>query len=302
MTTMLTPIFLPLEQGSQEWLDFRKNKIGGTLIASLMQVDGAKNPDIVLDELITGKVTKFSAYSMQLMEAGHEWEEEVRKALKIYQPAVIQAKEKPHFMVSLDGITEDREEVLEVKSTKVEKNLEFAALGKPTAVFNAQVQWQLLLSGAKRAKLMVVDSRNGNTYPVTIERDEDFMREAMVRADTFHEKLMKGIRPVTEIQNETMAHIAATKQTIDEYKKLIKIEEEKIKVLSEGLLEQFQANKIEGCGLKIHWQDKKGNIDYSSIPQLENVDLEKYRSKGTRFVKLTVLKKGNDDDEQLSDN
>ena len=36
---------------------------------------------------------------------------------------------------------------------------------------------------------------------------------------------------------------------------------------------------------------KKGSIDYSKVPEIGNIDLEKYRKKGSEYYTITRLKK-----------
>lgn len=41
------------------------------------------------------------------------------------------------------------------------------------------------------------------------------------------------------------------------------------------------------CGRKITNAERKGNVDYSKIPELKNIDLEKYRKKSSKYWKFS---------------
>ena len=43
-----------------------------------------------------------------------------------------------------------------------------------------------------------------------------------------------------------------------------------------------------GGGVKVSSVVRKGHVDYSSIPELAGVDLEKYRKSPTEFIKITA--------------
>jgi hypothetical protein len=57
----------------------------------------------------------------------------------------------------------------------------------------------------------------------------------------------------------------------------MKEDEELEKICREGLIYLSNGKSSKGCGISLTKVFKKGNIDYSKIPELKGVDLEKYR-------------------------
>ena len=218
-----------------------------------------------------------------------------------YKPVVVQSAYNPDLFCSLDGLNENQTEILEIKSTSKNEYWEDIGFGKVPTEYDFQIQYQFFVTGLKEAKLAVINKNTNALRIINVYRNDTRIDLLVQTVTKFLEQMKQGVVPVQQLQNETMEHIAQTKATIDEYKKLIKAEEDKLKALGEGLLNQFpEATKIEGAGCKIEWASRKGNIDYDQIEVLKTVDLEKYRKPSSRYVKLTVLKQkkeGNDDNE-----
>jgi hypothetical protein len=55
-------------------------------------------------------------------------------------------------------------------------------------------------------------------------------------------------------------------------------------ILKSDLIEMSYGENIIGGGIKLQFCNRKGSIDYSKIPELIDVDLEKYRKNGTRYA------------------
>jgi hypothetical protein len=64
----------------------------------------------------------------------------------------------------------------------------------------------------------------------------------------------------------------------------------------EALEEQYRKELIKiagdedtiGKGLIVRKLERKGTIDYKNIPELQNIDLEKYRTPKTFFWRITI--------------
>lgn len=297
---------IALEQGTSEWLDFRKSKLGASDIPALMNLKGAyKTRAQLLQEKLTGETKELSDFTKKMFSDGHEWEVVVRDSVSNlygkFTPCVVQSIENENYFASLDGLQESNL-ILEIKSTVNKTILSQVEMGVCPDAYNYQIQWQLYCTGLNECLLAVVDRNTGAVETLTIERDDSLIDKIKTAAAAFMEELNGGVVPYQQLQNETLAYIANSKKIIKEYQALIDAEEDKIKAMAEKLLTDFNALKIEGCGVKIEHQERKGSVDYSAIPELKNVDLEKFRKPGTRFVKITETKTKGNDNEQLSDN
>lgn len=293
---------IDLIQGSDEWKQFRKGKIGASDVPAICGVSPYQTAAKLLTEKVTGVTRQVSDYVQKIFDTGHEWEEKIRSEhFSNYKPVVVQSAYNPDLFCSLDGLNENQTEILEIKSTSKNEYWEDIGFGKVPTEYDFQIQYQFFVTGLKEAKLAVINKNTNALRIINVYRNDTRIDLLVQTVTKFLEQMKQGVVPVQQLQNETMEHIAQTKATIDEYKKLIKAEEDKLKALGEGLLNQFpEATKIEGAGCKIEWASRKGNIDYDQIEVLKTVDLEKYRKPSSRYVKLTVLKQkkeGNDDNE-----
>lgn len=286
---------IDLPQGSNEWLEFRKNKIGGSDIPSIMDLAGAfKSRKELLEEKLTGKSKEVTEFQKSIFERGHELEAIARARIEKhlghnFPPLVIQSTTNESFMASLDGFNVERGEVLEIKSTKNKEKLEQANREEVTDIFGVQLQWQMMLSGAKRGYLAVINSED-ETELHLIEQvpNEEKQQEILAAVAKFIADKSKAVAPITDLQSTTLDYIERSKRVIAEYQKLIDLEEDKIKEMAAKVLDEYKAEKIKGGNVTIEWATRKGNIDYGRIPQLENVDLEPFRKPASRFVKITV--------------
>lgn len=301
-------IKIDLQQSSRPWHEYRSTKIGGSDIPSICKVDGAyKKYDELLHEKITGTKKETSDYAKALFQSGHEWEAIVNEKLKSngysFKPAIIQDELCDFYLASLDGLNEEIKETLEIKSTKSEKLFNAAKESKIPDVWNYQIQWGLYCTGYNKGLLAVVHVETGELILNEVMRDEKIISHCLQEAEIFLKKMQSGISPIQSVSSvtcddENLKYIAESKKVVSEYQKLIDAEEDKIKKLSEDLLKKYNANCIIGHNVKIEFSERKGNVDYSAIPELKGVSLEKYRKPASRFIKITIQKQkqieGND--------
>lgn len=127
-----------LPQGSDEWLEWRKGNspdaltemtFGGSEVAALMYMNEWKTPHDIYDYKTGAKVQEFSEWAMEAIEKGNRLEPVARAhyesefGVKTEQLCAIHP-DYPWMRTSLDGITEDRKVILEIKSPKTIKTHE----------------------------------------------------------------------------------------------------------------------------------------------------------------------------------
>jgi len=286
-----------LEQNSPAWLEFRKGKIGGSDIPIIAEVDGAyKSRADLLHEKITGESKPVSEFTQKLFQEGHDWEPIIRdevnhKYEKHFVPTVVQSVEYPHFFTSLDGFDEVDGSILEVKTTQTDKITDLIKTGIVPKNWYAQVQWQLFITNSTMAMVAALDIRTKHLHdPIRINRDEVYIVLLKEAAQKFYEEMSTAVSPYQQLESIEMRTIASTKVNIKEFQKMIDDAEDKIKLIAEDLLRKYKATKIVGCGVQIETINRQGNVDYSKIGVLKTIDLEKYRKKGSTYVKITELK------------
>lgn len=147
-----------LEQGTQEWLDWRKHGVTATEVASA--VTKHNFDDIVNDKLgLTPPWNPPHAVKMA-MDVGTILEPYARnyasKTLGMaFEPVCVESVELPFMRVSLDGLVEvdGRWHGLEVKCGK-SYSTKFAQSGKPCDYVMTQIQYQMLVCGLSEMNLI----------------------------------------------------------------------------------------------------------------------------------------------------
>lgn len=147
-----------LEQGTDEWLDWRKEGVTATEVASA--VTKHNFDEIVADKLGLTERWNPPAVVKMAMEVGTILEPYAREFASHtlglnFEPVCVESVEFPWMRVSLDGLVLKDGEYhgLEVKCGKsYSKN--FAKTGKPCDYVMTQIQYQMLVCGLSEMNLI----------------------------------------------------------------------------------------------------------------------------------------------------
>lgn len=292
-----------LEQDSDAWREFRKDKIGASDIPAVLNLrDSYQSRDELLNEKITGVQIEHDSWTKAAMQFGKDKEPMIRQFLidKLgteLKPIVIQSTENPKFMASLDGLSEDGTHLVEIKTTGSEKIFTEVTLGIAPEKWRFQIYWQAMLSGATKATLACMFKRTGSIVTLNIPIDSDQFEPMKREAVRFLKDMSQGVSPFQNLETDEMTYIARSKAVIKEYQKLIDAEEEKIKGMAEKILDLNAAERITGCGVEIYYETRRGAVNYKSIPQVKEVlsklseeYIDKYRGKGSRPLRIELVK------------
>ena len=289
-----------LEQGSGEWLEFRKNGIGASEIASIAGVKGAfqKRIDTLAEKL--GARRELSDYERRIFADGHAWELAVRDAINAegfnFAPAVVVSEGNERFFASLDGLDASRELILEIKSVTTESKFNLYRNEIP-AHYHAQVQWQLMCTRYTRAVLAFV--HDGQVVRHEIAQDLPFQKILKQEAEKFLSELdaIKGgtmPSPVQTIRSPEIVRLEKLKHLEADMKIQMAMITEEMKALAEKLLEEHQATKIEGDAIVVTWQERDGGYDYKRACEDAGLDITGYKKKSQRFVTVKTKEKETD--------
>lgn len=141
---------LNLDQGSQEWLDYRKGKVMATDASVLMQSNPWKKPIDIWEEKLG---IKEPASLNDSMKRGQILEPEARNlAMDIigieFEPVVYESERYNFMAASLDGISICGKKILEIKCPKHETHQD-AINGMVPLYYIDQMQHQLFVTGAE---------------------------------------------------------------------------------------------------------------------------------------------------------
>lgn len=294
-------IIKDLEQGTPEWIEFRRNCVTATDIAAICNVDGSfKNKKEIIQEKL-GHDASITGYQKKIFQDGHEFEDSARNKLNEsgynFKPAVVVSVFNDRLMASLDGLDVKKEIVLEVKSVTTESRFK-AYCERIPAMYMAQVQFQLFCTGYKKAIVVFCfgDMAHGQEVQADPIAQKIFV-DAAVKFLAEMDELKAANLPAA---NQTLTNGADTEMLVSllKQKELLKQDldavENMIDSIAEKLIKQYGATKLENDLVSIQTIERQGSIDYKSIPEVEKLSetyLNAFRKKGTSFIQ-TKLKKG----------
>lgn len=277
---------IELDQRSDEWLNYRKEKIGGSDVPSILGISPYKTPY----ELYLEKVYGISKAVGSAARMGIEKEEEARlfacEELKLnFIPIVAESEKFPYLIASMDGFCEKGQGTgIEIKWNRRDYH-ESAKLGKIIDHHNAQIQTQYLVTEA--SLIYYVSCWQDEKIAIPVKRDEDLIQEIIVQSEIFYrEHMMKKVAPqlsdkdYEEIVDFEGGITEAWKRLIDTQKQ-IKVLEENEDILKQIIINSMGERNSKIGPYKLTKFEKKGAIDYKAIPELKNVDLELYRKEGS---------------------
>ena len=267
-----------LIQRSEEWLEFRKNRIGASDAPVIMGVSPWKTPY----ELWQEKMGFLKTHETPAMRYGNEMEEVARHSYNrvkrdMYVPCVFVSDKYPWMIASMDGMTFDRKSGVEIKCPG-KRDQEIAKAGKVPEHYYAQLQHQMSVCDLDQIDYYSFDGNEG--LLITVKKDDGYITSLIEKEQEFYDCLINFKEPELTDRDytqrydpeweDTATRWIAVRDVMDSLKKEEDELREKLISLSGGL-------NAKGSGVKLKSYFKLGAIDYRSIPELSQVDLERYR-------------------------
>lgn len=271
-----------VEQGSPEWLAWRKTVITATECPVIMGLSPWSTPYKCWQKklgLIEDEKTN------EAMERGKRLEPYIRDRFILKSgikmlPTVVESSEYPFLGASLDGMSATGEYIMEVK-TGGEKLYLMALEGKMPEEYRLQIQKQLLVTRAKLCYYVVGSEDPDKDVVIEVLPDPDF--EAMylpVAREIWRCIALCESPPLQKKDYRNMDEDSLWYAFSNEYRKAcerIKVEEEIKQSYRKELIKLCNNQNCEGGGIEIRKTISKGRVAYDNIPELEGVDLDKYR-------------------------
>lgn len=263
---------LDLEQGSNEWLDYRKNKITASIVADCIGIKGAfrsqKERALIMQGL---KQEYFSAKQLEAMEKGTRAESLMREIVSaksgetIYKGGVYESLENPLFLCSLDGVGFESKAIYEFKYSKLE--YDFVKKNKrPSEKYYTQVQFQLMIVNTSPYAIFGVMNPSDEVMEIVlVERDESFIKDMLNKLESFQNDFLYQELKADEAELNDSESIALACELL-EIKERIKGDLEREKEIKELLVKKGQ-NLGEKCscnGVLIYPSTRK-SVDYKGF-------------------------------------
>ncbi len=192
-----------MEQGSQEWLEWRKQGIGASDVCVLF----GEHPKLTRRELWLIKTGQKPEEQIPafVRERGAETEKYIRADYSLFtgknfEPRLATHDKYPFILASLDGVDEKSGEIIEIKYVRKEK----FELGKIPYHHLLQTQQQMMAAGADRITYLF--SMDGREYKrLEIEADKQIQADILNRCINFWYHVKERLDPGMEPKDEKRA-------------------------------------------------------------------------------------------------
>ncbi|MBP9905629.1 MAG: YqaJ viral recombinase family protein [Rhodoferax sp.] len=284
------PTIIELAQGSREWLDYRLGMRNASETAAVLGV----SPWMTPYQLWLLKIGRAETKVTAAMQHGTEMEATARAAYEaetgnIMQPLVLQ---RGRYSASLDGMTLEGDLIVEIKCPYKGQESELWKQVKAGHVpdhYAAQVQHQLMVSGARLAHLYVFDGVQGLLRPIepidhAAQRIQDGWDQFQVYLDT------DTPPPLTEADTAVRedADWVTAAEAFANAKRAADLADQAVATARDALVALAKHPKEQGAGVSVTRFWKAGNVDYKRVPELKGVNLEKYRGRLREEVRVTT--------------
>lgn len=277
---------LPIEQGSSEWHVLRKTKITATDAPVIMGASHWKTRIQLYNEK---KSNNAPMPPNERMQRGIDLEPIARdlfilKTGVVVKPAVAVLD---WAMASLDGMSDNRKCILEIKCPG-EKDHAIALQGKVPDHYYPQLQHQMYVMGVDEAYYFSFDGTDGD--PITVKRDDEYIEKMIIEEKKFYDCLLNNTPPepsdgdYIERNDDIWEKCASQWIAVNQSLKQIEKEEEELR---KQLIFLSGESNTRGAGINLCQIQRKGNVDYSKIPELKNVNLDNYRKSSTSSWRIT---------------
>lgn len=274
---------IELEQGTEQWLEWRRNKITATdssIITGYNTFPGSSPYNLFLEKKGYGKIREMT----EDMLLGKELEPLARvkfmeKVGTFVKPVCVESSEFDWSAASLDGLSADNKTLVEIKVHRPATFQKVKEAGVPTYYF-PQLQKQLYVCELDTIFYFCINRQTHEEHIIQMGRDEGFIKK-MIQMELEFLECLETDTPPKECDNDFIEDTSERfNQTASDYlriKNAIKDLELKEAHLRGELIEMSFDRNTKGNGIKLQKIIRKGNVEYQKIPALQNINLEIYR-------------------------
>ena len=281
-----------LAQNTQDWLEFRKDKIGASDCPVIMGVSPWATPAELWEEKLGLRASRPMHTGMK---RGHDLEEEARIQYQILTGFLMSPDVKTHpkikyMIASLDGIDIDGKMIVEIKCpNKVDH--EMAKKGKVPEKYYPQLQHQLEVTGLDGMHYFSFDGNDG--VLVEVEKDKDYIKRIIEAERDFYRCLSDFECPPLTEKDYIERNDEIWLETAQEYKKIsdqLKVLDLRKEELRSSLLTMCGNRNTKGGGITVSQSLRRGSIDTEKL--VKELDIrpeivDKYRKKAVKSWRIT---------------
>lgn len=269
-----------LEQGSPEWLAYRKNKIGASESSIILGISKWATPyQLWLRKL--GLIPEVEINDA--MKKGTHLEPIARELFEQTMGVKVTPIVKKHnihdwMIASLDGYNEKEQIAVEIKCGGI-KLYEDALNGVIPDYYMCQMQHQLEVTGLEFIFYFVYFQ--GCAIPIEVKRDNVFINKIIEAGKEFWNRLQNLEAPELTDKDYIERNDEAWIETVQNWKSC-QMEKKRWEELEQryrnSLIQLAGKMNCKGNGIKLSRIIRKGSVNYQKIPELQGVNLEPYRN------------------------
>lgn len=294
---------IPQIQGSPEWLQWRRNRIMSSDIPIILGLSKWCDPHTLWRRKLGFIPEQPVNYAMS---RGTELEPLVRDLVChqtgiTFRPSVVQHPELEWAAASLDGLSEDKTQVLEIKCPNY-KDHQSAQEGRIPDHYKPQIQWQMFVADVDSC-LYASYGHTSDLSLVNVEFDEAYVVETLLPAAVdFRRYLVDMIEPplleddFVHIESPEWEMYAREWMSADESCRFF---EEKRKYYQNKLVGLTDDSNCAGNGIKVRRMSRDGSVNWKHLwekvssdrPDIkESYNPEEYRAPQIGYWQITKIK------------
>lgn len=270
-----------LKQNTPEWLEWRKDKIGASDTAVILGISKWCTPwQLYMRKL--GLIPE--QIDNEAMARGRTNESEALAAFNAKYdcncvPVVMVHDEYPWMIASLDGWDAEKRIAVEIKCPGKEDHETTSVFCEVPEHYYPQLLHQIEVvdiqciyywSWKNNAGACARKFSNEAYIKDMIEKELDFVRR------------LKDLNPPELCDRDYVEKFSRNWQYAVKNYNECKLEKERVEILYEDarqeLISLADNHNSKGAGMRVTKSVRKGNVNFSNIPELKDVDLEKYRN------------------------
>lgn len=279
-----------LRQNSDDWRDWRRGGLGSS-----------DAPVVVGDSRWMTPRTLWAIKTHRSEEPERDspatrWGRRLEAAARVAETAEIM---EPHCLshdhlswmrASLDGLNFDASLVLEIKCPLSRRDHALALQGQVPRHYYAQLQHQLEVSHARELHYWSFDGRRGAL--VRVMPDQGYI-DRLVQAEVeFWRNVTENRWPEPRFKVQDLSSDPNWSDAARRYRQVRQRLDElsdQERELRNRLLVLSDSRRAVGAGVELIRTSRKGAVNYGAIPELEGVDLDRYRKEPVEVVKINIL-------------
>lgn len=297
--------WIELDQRSPQWHQWRRKHITASNIAAICGHHPYKTPLAVYEEMVTGK----EPFLNQAMQHGIDTEDEARQWAIFqsgidFKPICATSEEIPWAAASIDGYCPLHNAILEIKCPSSRRVHLDSMAGTLPKYYVMQMQWQLFVTKATKClfvsyyKEIGTFQKSPHAVLHTLTPDFKLIDQMKAKAQDFWKNHIVAQSPPSaeakdydeegsirwqEIAQETLFWINKKKELsdlLDQCSYEIDVRKTQLEKLA------GPRSRVKGGGLLYNSYERRGEVDYSAIPQIAHIDLDKYRKPSKKIITL----------------